>query len=345
MSSGFRWRHLAVFVLPAVPPAAFAWLGAGSALAAWLPLALVHLLVPIADAIAGEDGDAPAGPTPAANRALPLACLPAWFGLLAWAAALAPSLGPLAWAGLAASLGAIGGIVAINAAHELIHRASRAERAAGALLLAGVCYGAFRIEHVRGHHLRVATPEDPATARRGESVYAFVPRSIRGTLASAWRLEAARLQRDGRSPWHWRNEWLALNALSVAIAASLWWAFGASAVLLFVAASLGAILELEVINYVEHYGLLRERGADGRYRPVTAADSWNVDTAVVNAFLFNLQRHSDHHLHGGRDHLQLESLAHAPRLPAGYGAMVLLALVPPLWRRVMHPRLAALGRA
>lgn len=340
-----RWRFAAVLLVPAGLAAAAIGAAAGAPpWQAWLPFAAIHGLVPLLDAAVGDDrGHAQPGAPHPFNVAITFACLPAWGLALAVSLAASVGLDGWAWWGLAISAGATGGIVAINVAHELIHRPRRVDRLAGGLLLASVGYGAFKVEHVRGHHLRVATPDDPASARRGESVWRFVPRSVAGTLAHAWRLEAMRTAaehpRAGRLQRLARNEtarW-ALVSGALATAAAALWGSGAAGFLAVAAAV--AIFELEVVNYVEHYGLARDRGPDGRYEPVDHRHSWNVDTAVVNAFLLNLQRHSDHHAHGGRPYTALRSDPRAPRLPAGYGAMVLLALVPPAWRAVIHPRL------
>lgn len=343
--AGPQWRFAVVLLVPAGLAAAAIDAAAGApAWRAWLPLASIHLLVPLLDAVVGDDdGRARPGPPHPLNRVLTLACLPAWALALALAVAASAGLDGWAWWGLAASAGASGGIVAINVGHELIHRARRADRVAGGLLLASVGYGAFKIEHVRGHHLRVATPEDPATARRGESLWRFVPRSVAGTLRHAWRLESARTaaERSGAGALARlvRNETAAWTAVSAALALAAAAAWGPGAAGFLAVAAAIAVFELEVVNYVEHYGLCRRRGPDGRWEPVDHRHSWNADTAVVNAFLLNLQRHADHHAHGGRPYTALEGDARAPQLPAGYGTMVLLALVPPAWRAVMHPRL------
>jgi alkane 1-monooxygenase len=340
-------RFAIVLLLPlglGVQALAFAADPGAPAWRAWLPFLAIHLVVPLLDAWIGADGSpAAAGRPHPVNRALPVACLPAWlaaFALCAWAAT---GLDGWAWWGLAASAGATGGIVAINVGHELVHRAMRAERAAGGLLLASVGYGPFKVEHVRGHHLRVATPEDGATARRAEGLWAFVPRSVTATFVHAWRLESARVAAAypaaGPVARALRNEALGWTLAGLGYAAALGVAFGAAALAFWTIASAIAVFELEVVNYVEHYGLERARRPDGRYEPVDERHSWNADTAVVNAFLLNLQRHSDHHAHGGTPYVGLSSAPAAPQLPAGYGTMVLLALAPPLWRAVMDPRL------
>lgn len=340
-----HWRFAVVLLLPLGLAATAASLTAGApAWRAWLPLAGIHLLVPLLDVLVGDDDGRPQAGTPHPfNRAVPLACLPAWAIALALACAASVGLEGWAWWGLALSAGASGGIVAINVGHELVHRVSRLDRTVGGLLLASVGYGAFKVEHVRGHHLRVATPEDPATARRGESLWRFVPRSVSGTLRHAWQLESERVRNAHPHAAWWarlaRHETAGWSAASITIAGAAALAWGPWAIAFLVVVAAVAIVELEVVNYVEHYGLQRSRTADGRWAPVDHRHSWNADTAVVNAFLLNLQRHADHHAHGGRPYTALSGDARSPQLPAGYGTMVLLAWVPPAWRAVMHPRL------
>jgi len=347
-----QWRFLLVLLLPAGLLQTVIALSAGaSPWRAWLPLLAIHAAVPLLDWLLGADGRAPVPGRPhPLNRWLLLACLPAWLVAFGGAAALAPTLDGWAWWGLAASAGATGGIVAINVGHELVHRATRFDRAVGGWLLATVGYGAFKVEHVRGHHLRVATPDDPATARIGESLWHFVPRSVAGTLTHAWRLETARVAARHPGPGPRRalarllhHETAGWTAASLALAIAAGAAWGMASVGFLAAAAAIAVFELELVNYIEHYGLRRARTADGRWEPVDHRHSWNADTAVVNAFLLNLQRHSDHHAHGGKPYTALDSDRRAPQMPAGYGAMVLLALVPPLWRAVMDRRIAGYG--
>ncbi|AOK52093.1 alkane 1-monooxygenase [Burkholderia stagnalis] len=249
----------------------------------------------------------------------------------------------LAWydyVGFALSLGAATGI-SINTAHELGHKTSRFERWLAKITLAPVAYGHFFVEHNRGHHVRVATAEDPASARYGESFWAFLPRTVIGSIRSAWNLEAARLARLGKSPWTWRNEVLhawAMTAVVWGIAIAL---FGKVVIpFLLIQAAYGASL-LEVVNYVEHYGLGRRKLPSGRYERCTPQHSWNSNHVVTNLFLYQLQRHADHHANPTRSYQALRHFDHAPQLPAGYATMILLAYVPPLWYRVMNPRVVA----
>jgi alkane 1-monooxygenase len=243
-------------------------------------------------------------------------------------------------AALALSLGLIaaGGI---NCAHELLHRRSVLERSAARLLLVSVCYGHFFIEHARGHHRMVATPEDPATLPYGESFYRFLPRTVCGGFASAWRLEAERLRAAGRPVWGVRNAMLWYVAAPFALfIAPLWAAYGPRAVALYFAQAVVAVTLLEQINAIEHYGLVRARGPGGDYEPVGPEHSWDAPHIVSNYLLFKLQRHADHHLHVGKRYEALELTPESPQLPGGYLTLAPCLLIPPLWRAVMDPVLA-----
>ncbi len=242
--------------------------------------------------------------------------------------------------GLALTVGMVSGI-AINTAHELGHKRDSTERWLSRIALAQSGYGHFYIEHNRGHHVRVATPEDPASARLGESYYAFWPRTVAGSLRSAWDLERTRLERTGRSPWTLRNDILGAWAMTVVLFAGLAIAFGPVVLpYLLIQAVVGFSL-LEVVNYLEHYGLLRQRREDGRYERTRPEHSWNSNNVASNVLLYHLQRHSDHHANPLRRYQALRHFEEAPQLPTGYAGMILLAAVPPLWRRVMDPRLLA----
>lgn len=245
----------------------------------------------------------------------------------------AEALGALLTAGIGC------GVFGINVAHELGHRASPAHRFAAKALLLTSLYQHFIVEHNRGHHLRVATPDDPATSRRGETLYAFWIRSISGGLRSAWDLEDKRLRALGRPVWGPDNEvarLLATEALAIAVVAGVWGFIG---VIAWAAAALIGVLLLETVNYVEHYGLVRERLPSGRYTRVQPAHSWNSNRDFGRALLFELTRHADHHANARRPYPVLRHCDDAPQLPAGYPAMILLSLIPPLWFRVMNAEL------
>ncbi|MBW8481333.1 alkane 1-monooxygenase [Actinomadura parmotrematis] len=242
--------------------------------------------------------------------------------------------------GLMLTMGVVGGI-AINTAHELGHKKDVLERRLSKVALAQTAYGHFYIEHNRGHHVRVATPEDPASARLGESFYRFLPRTVWGSLRSAWRLEKARLARSGKGPWTVRNDVLNAWALTVALYASLIAAFGIGIVPFLVVQAVIGFSALEVVNYLEHYGLLRERTPAGRYERCAPRHSWNSNSIASNIMLYHLQRHSDHHANPTRRFQALRHFDEAPELPSGYATLARLATVPPLWRLVMDKRVIA----
>jgi alkane 1-monooxygenase len=240
--------------------------------------------------------------------------------------------------GLALTVGMVSG-VAINTAHELGHKRVSLERWLSKVALAQSAYGHFFIEHNRGHHVRVATPDDPASSRMGESFYAFLPRTVLGSLRSGWALETERLHQLGSGLWTIRNNVLNAWAMSVLLFGGLAIAFGPVVLpYLLVQAVVGFCL-LEVVNYLEHYGLLRAKREDGRYERTRPAHSWNSNNVASNVMLYHLQRHSDHHANPLRRYQALRHDDEAPQLPTGYAGMIVIAAVPPLWRHVMDPLL------
>jgi alkane 1-monooxygenase len=315
-----------------------------SDLFAFFPVAMVFLIITTLDYVIGRDTVNMPLQDPHFRRwyrALPLLVVPLHLGTLVWATAMFTTL-PFSWVGQLGwvlSMGTISGVLAINVAHELIHKPSRLEQIGGGLLLSSAGYGSFKIEHVYGHHAWVATDKDPSSAKRGETVYGFVPRAIVRNIANAFVLQAARSERLGIPFWSWRNEmfWWTGITIALAIAAYAW--LGAMGLLFFVAQGLIAIVQLELVNYIEHYGLRREFDEKGRPERVTPQHSWNSSYFLTNAYLFQLQRHSDHHANAARPYQDLQHHDGAPQLPGGYGAMMLLSFVPPLWRAVIHPRL------
>ncbi len=253
-------------------------------------------------------------------------------------AVVAGGLSTLDAIGLTCTVGVVSGI-AINTAHELGHKREHLERRLSRVALAQSAYGHFYVEHNRGHHVRVATPEDPASARMGESFWAFLPRTVLGSLRSAWELERERLQRGGRGPWTPRNDILGAWAMTVVLFGALAAAFGAVVLPYLLAQAVLGFCLLEVVNYLEHYGLRRQRREDGRYERTRPEHSWNSNSVASNVLLYHLQRHSDHHANPLRRYQALRHFDEAPQLPTGYAGMILLAAFPPLWRRVMDPLL------
>jgi len=312
----------------------------------WVPLIVVFVVLPFVDSVSGVPPLSREAPDLAFNRWFRLVTwfwVPIQLALIAWLVIIVPRTGLTTHEVViaAVSVGSVTGAIGMTFAHELIHRRHAFERFFGAILLASATYPHFAIEHVRGHHRNVGTPEDPATARFGESLYAFLPRTIFGGIDSAWRLERDRLWRNEMRTWSWRNMMLRYVVVEIVIYLAIAVAAGPIGIAVFGVQSLVAIIILEVVNYVEHYGLVRKRTDRWMYERVRAEHSWDSPSRVSNWLLINLPRHSDHHLAAAKRYQSLELVPGAPRLPAGYGAMFWLALVPPLWFRVMNPRVAA----
>jgi alkane 1-monooxygenase len=242
--------------------------------------------------------------------------------------------------GLAATTAMVAGI-AINTAHELGHKKEHLERWFARVALAPTGYGHFFIEHNRGHHVRVATPEDPASSRLGETFWRFLPRTVIGSLRNSWRLERTRLHRMGKPTLSPRNDVLNAWSMTVVLWAVLLGVFGLGIwPYLLIQAVFGFCL-LEAVNYLEHYGLRRQQLPSGRWERVSPRHSWNNNNVTTNLFLYHLQRHSDHHANPTRRYQALRHFEESPQLPSGYAAMVLLCYFPPLWRRVMDRRVLA----
>ncbi|MGA9875433.1 MAG: alkane 1-monooxygenase, partial [Solirubrobacteraceae bacterium] len=239
--------------------------------------------------------------------------------------------------GLALTVAMVAG-VAINTAHELGHKRASSERWLSKVALAQTGYGHFFVEHNRGHHVRVATPEDPASARLGESFYEFLPRTVIGSLRSAIEIEREHLARDGHRFWSIHNDILNAWAMSFVLFGGLALVFGAVVLpYLLIQAVIGFCL-LEVVNYLEHYGLMRAKREDGRYERCAPEHSWNSNNVASNVLLYHLQRHSDHHANPLRRYQSLRHFDEAPQLPTGYAGMIVAATIPPLWRRIMDHR-------
>ena len=339
-----------------------------------LPYALSFLLVPVAvigamqggltvlllpvvtwyavsllDAVLGLDA-ANADPETEASRlgwyrAITLAWVPVQFGLLFWMIwyVTGPGdaqLSDVETVGLFFGVGVITGTIGINYSHELMHQSDRIERGCADVLLAMVLYSHFRSEHLLVHHRYVGTPRDTVTARYNEGFHQFFPRVLRESLISAFAAERDRLARKGRQWSDTRNpfwRYWALQAGMLGLAAFLggWAGLG-----LFLWQALVAVWQLELVNYVEHYGLTRKYLGDGRYEHVKPRHSWNAAHRATNWLLINLQRHSDHHYKPARRFplLQTHDESDAPQLPHGYPLMTMAAMVPALWRRIMNPR-------
>ena len=313
------------------------------------PPIVLLVLLPLADLAAGTTKHNP-GPAQANSRGrrmayelalwlFPIVQVAAW-GICLWRVS-GGSLGPWELLGVTASLGLSAGGGGITVAHELMHRPTRTAKGVAELMMALVNYSHFCVEHVHGHHRNVATPHDPATARVGEGLYAFLLRSVWGGFGSARRIETQRIRRAGISTWSLANRNLRYPLLAATICGAVLATAGWRGLVYHLGVGIVAVLFLEIVNYVEHYGIERRELAPGKFERPQPQHSWNSSERVTNWLLFNLQRHSDHH---ARAHVPYRDLLHidaAPQLPTGYAGMFWLAVFPPLWRRVMDPRVAA----
>lgn len=306
----------------------------------------VFIIVPLLDLVFGSTYDNP-DPNQEEKlekrksfRILTWLSMPVSLGLVIWGAYIV-SLGVLSFIeflGFTISVGISSGVLGINASHEMQHRVNHNfEPVLARLTLLSSLYIHWGLEHITGHHRWVATPEDPATARKNQSYYSFWPQTVFGSLKSAWKFEKRRLHRRNETHVFWKNRVMHYLLYEVLFVVIITFFFGFLGLIFFLTQSVIAISLLEIINYIEHYGLLREKTADGNYERVKPHHSWNSSKRLTNWFLFNLQRHSDHHYKPGRRYQLLRHHDEAPQLPTGYAGMVLIALIPPLYKRIMNP--------
>ena len=338
------WFSLAVPALIGLGPLLMLW--QGDPLMLWWPLVFLYLAVPLADALLGEERSNPPESAVAQLEAdtyyrhITYALVPVLWGAFVFAAWFVAShdLPWYAWLAMVLNTGAVGGF-GINLGHEMGHKHHRLERWLALVTLAPSGYGHFTIEHNRGHHAEVATLNDCASSRMGESIWRFVWREMPGGAVRAWQLESQRLRDQGLCVWGSQNQILQGLAITFSLWAVLVLWLGWQVLPFLLAASLWTNFQLTSANYVEHYGLLRLKEADGRYERCQPRHSWNSNHVVSNWMLFHLQRHADHHAHAARRYQALRHFDDAPQLPSGYAGMFLLAYVPPLWFAVMNPRL------
>jgi len=312
----------------------------------WISTLFGYVVIPMLDGLLGEDlSNPPEEAVPALEadpyyRYVTYALVPIlWVSFLVNIIFLGTH--ELPWHGILAVILATGGSLGfgLNLGHEMGHKKSTLERWLAKITLALGCYGHFFVEHNRGHHRDVATPEDPASSRMGESVYRFVFREMPGAFFRAWDLEAQRLDRCGKSVWSLENEILQPALISALLYGGLiaWLGIGILPIMLLIA--FWGAFQLTQANYIEHYGLLRIKQPSGRYERCQPHHSWNSNHLFSNWTLFHLQRHSDHHAHPTRRYQSLRDFEDLPRLPSGYPGMYLLAYFPPLWFKVMDKRL------
>ncbi|MDB3966406.1 alkane 1-monooxygenase [Porticoccaceae bacterium] len=314
-----------------------------------LPLMINYSLMPLLDWLVGSDSNNPPEelvPQLEADkyyRYLTYLTVPLHFVAL-FIFAYVVGTNDLSWWSILVTAIIAGGYsgLGINTAHELGHKQTGIEKLLAKITLAVPAYGHFCVEHNRGHHVLVATPDDPASSRLGESIYAFTLREIPGTFKRGWELEKSRLQKQGKSSWSIDNDILQSYAMSAVLQGALIYAFGWIMVPFLAVHNFWAWYQLTSANYIEHYGLLREKKDNGRYERCQPYHSWNANFIMTNLALFHLQRHSDHHANPTRRYQSLRNFEDIPELPNGYYGMYLLAYIPWLWYRVMDHRVLAL---
>jgi alkane 1-monooxygenase len=347
------WALSVVFpLLPFTGIAAHAASGWPIALA--LPLLINYGLLPLFDALIGEDTNNPP------EEVVPQLEADGYYRWLTWAAVplhFVALIGCAWWVGtqalpwwalvVFAYVAGAGSGLGLNTGHELGHKATRLEQWLARLVLAVPAYGHFTVEHGRGHHRWVATPHDHASARMGENIYRFALRELPGGIRRAWAIESARLAGLGHSAWSRHNTMLQSYAITLLLQGGLVLTWGWVMLPFLAIHNLVAWWQLTSANYVEHYGLLRAELPGStpdapRYETPQPHHSWNTNHVVTNLLLFHLQRHSDHHAYPSRRYQSLRHFDNLPQLPSGYFGMFPLAYVPPLWFRVMDRRLLAL---
>lgn len=345
-----RWLWLLSLVYPIFPIAGVvAHYLTGSEMALFLPLVLIYAVIPMLDAVLGEDLNNPPEevvPELSADNYYryllhltgPLhfvtffVCV-YWVGTqnLSWVGFLAITLAT----GIASGLG-------LNTSHELGHKVNKVDRFFAKFVLSVSGYGHFCIEHNAGHHRYVATPEDSASSKMGENIYAFALREIPGGFVRGWNLEKSRLQRKGLPVWSYHNDLLQSYAVTVIMQVSALLLFGWIMVPFLIIHNVLAWWQLTSANYIEHYGLLRTKKDNGKYENCKPHHSWNSNHIFSNLVLYHLERHSDHHAHPTREYQSLRHFDNVPELPNGYFGSFLLAYIPWLWFKIMNPKLLAL---
>lgn len=342
-----RYAWLLSVIAPIAAPAGpWLYLQTGSTVWLWAFLAFFYAGMPLLDRLFGEDRSNPpesAVPRLEADiyyRVITWAVVPVlWFGFLYNMYFVATT--DLAWYWQLVVLFTTGNLLGfgLNLGHEMGHKKSWIDRKLALVTLSLGAYGHFCVEHNRGHHRWVATPEDPASSRMGESIWRFVFREMPGAYFRAWDLELERLERKGKSEWSFENEILQAGMITLALWSALIIAFGPVMLPMLVLVSFWGGFQLTSANYIEHYGLVRQKLPGGRYEQTQPHHSWNSNHIASNLALFHLQRHSDHHAHPTRSYQSLRDFPELPTLPVGYFGMFVLAYFPPLWFRVMNPRL------
>jgi alkane 1-monooxygenase len=341
------FKYLTPFVLYALAMIAFS----GKGIFCWLPLLYTFFVVPGVELLLKPDAknldeveEALAKSNKSYDLILYAAVVLQYYSLYTFLNSVQVNgLSNMDIAGKVITMGLLCGTFGINVAHELGHRVNKLEQTLAKLLLLTSLYMHFYIDHNQGHHKHVATPGDPSSARLNQSVYAFWPQTLIGTYLSAWHIAGKALLKKGKSVFSLQNEMLQFQIIQAAFVFGVYWFWGGMVTIFFVlAALLGGIL-LETVNYIEHYGLSRNKTSEDSYERVQPHHSWNSNHVIGRLMLFELSRHSDHHYLASRKYQILRHMDNAPQMPTGYPGMILLSLVPPLWFKVMHAQIKKQG--
>jgi len=350
----YRDRKRLMWLLSVVGPAGITigpvahLMGATSEAWYFMAIAIFYIAVPLLDKLLGEDlSNPPESVVPRLEadryyRLINYAVVPVLWGSLLFNCIFLATheLSWMAWLATTVITGSMLGF-GLNLSHELGHKKDWLGRKIALFNSALGGYGHFSIEHNRGHHRHVATPEDPASSKMGETIYRFAFRELPGAYFRAWDLETERLERHGKSPWSLDNEILQAGLLTLVLYGGLIAAFGPKMVPVLALVAFWGAFQLTSANYIEHYGLLRQKLPDGRYERCEPHHSWNSNHIVSNLIVFHLQRHSDHHANPTRSYQSLRNFPDLPTLPLGYFGMFLAAYVPPIWFAVMDKRVIA----
>ncbi len=343
----FRFlKYTAVLIIPALTLFSFlgeGWWSFSTVIFTYLIVPAAEFLFPKDESNLDQDRSTRLSKTPVYDYLLYI-MVPIQYGLLIsfFLTLSADSLSTIEFLGKSMSMGVSCGVLGINVAHELGHRKGGLERFLAKSLLLTSLYMHFIIEHNRGHHKYVSTPRDPASARKGEWVQFFWFRSMIMSYLSAWKLEADRLRKSGLSIISFKNEMLRFQVFQTLLLIMIFWVFGAWVLVGFLIAAGVGIIQLETVNYIEHYALQRKETGENRYERVQPWHSWNSNHLVGRMMLFELSRHSDHHYLASKKYQLLDHHDGSPQMPTGYPGMMLLSLLPPLWFSVMHKRLNAI---
>lgn len=313
----------------------------------YIAFVFLFLIIPIIDQTVGgnatnpdEETDVPQLSEKVYYRVITVLCFPLQIITLSWSIYIlntvvfsTPQLAMWVFV-----TGSVGAFMSLSVGHELIHRASTWEKTLGQMILTTIGFGSYKVEHIRNHHVHVATSMDPVSAYYNQSVYSFLLQAYYSRFLIAWKLECERMRKIGAPIIHWRNEVLLWNSIILIGVVILYATLGLSTVLFFIAQCFVAFTAVEIINYVEHYGLRRRKLANGKYERVAPEHSWNSNHFLTCMLQFQIQRHADHHLRAGRRYQVLRHFDESPQLPFGYGIMSTIALIPPVWKAIMNPR-------